>query len=141
MQQITIVDVNFDHMENCAYLIFRNKADEYFKLKIAKEIGKKIELLIYNAFPSNKNSIYNSYIMLLENFGLTINSVIISNNEDSQTARLIMSEENNTIEIEMDIDDALMVGLITNADLFVDDDTDVEEDIVYNWYDLFSKIL
>jgi len=144
LQEMSVVDVVFDSMVNCSYIIFRNSADEYFKFKIDRRIGKKIALLICNAFPLNENSIYNSYAMLLQNFGLKIDSVIISNNKDSQTARLIINRNDDNIEIQMDTDDALMLGMITNANLFVDGDTggtDVENEIILNWHDLFSKIL
>ncbi len=144
LQEMSVVDVIFDSMGNCSYIIFRNSADEYFKFKVGRVIGKKIALLICNAFPLNENSIYNSYVMLLQNFGLKISSVIISDNKDSQTARLVMNGNDESIEINMDTDDALMIGMIANANLFVDSDTggsDVEDEIVLNWHDLFSKIL
>ncbi len=144
LQEMSVVDVVFDSMGNCSYIIFRNSADEYFKFKVDRGIGKKIALLICNAFPLNEKSIYNSYVMLLQNFGLKISSVIISDNKDSQTARLIMNGDIENIEINMDTDDALMIGMIANANLFVDSDTggsDVEDEIILNWQDLFSKIL
>lgn len=144
LQEMSVVDVVFDSMGNCSYIIFRNSANEYFKFKIDRGIGKKIALLICNAFPLNENSIYNSYVMLLQSFGLKISSVIISNTSDSQTARLIINRNDDNIEIHMDTDDALMIGMISNANLFVDDDTggtDVEDEIALNWHDLFSKIL
>lgn|GEM_PF-6119534 len=147
MREIAIVDTVFDEINNCAYLILRD-ADEHFQLQVTKDIGKKVALLLYNAFPSDEKSIYSSFVKLVNEFGFQIISVILLPNlKNGDLARIVISNGEQTIELFIDSEDAILVALISSAVIFIDYDEereekeDIEKTLLSNWYNFFSKVL
>ncbi len=147
MREIAIVDTVFDEINNCAYLILRD-ADEHFQLQVTKDIGKKVALLLYNAFPSDEKSIYSSFVKLVNEFGFQIISVILLPNlKSGDLARIVISNGEQTIELFIDSEDAILVALISSAVIFIDYDEereekeDIEKTLLSNWYNFFSKVL
>jgi len=144
LRKIVIVDAVFDDMNNCTYLIFKD-TDEHFQLQVSKDVGKKAALLLYNAFPLDEKSIYSSFVRLADGFGFKIDSVVLTADLKSEdTAKLVISQSDKTIELLMDSADAILVALISRAAIFIDDDSgydDVENDLISNWCNFFSKVL
>jgi len=147
LREIAIVDTVFDEINNCAYLILRD-ADEHFQLQVTKDIGKKVALLLYNAFPSDEKSIYSSFVKLVNEFGFQIISVILLPNlKNGDLARIVISNGEQTIELFIDSEDAILVALISSAVIFIDYDEereekeDIEKTLLSNWYNFFSKVL
>ncbi len=147
LREIAIVDTVFDEINNCAYLILRD-ADEHFQLQVTKDIGKKVALLLYNAFPSDEKSIYSSFVKLVNEFGFQIISVILLPNlKSGDLARIVISNGEQTIELFIDSEDAILVALISSAVIFIDYDEereekeDIEKTLLSNWYNFFSKVL
>lgn len=144
MRKIVIIDAVFDDMNNCAHLIFKD-IDEYFQLQVSKDAGKRAALLLYNAFPLDEKSIYSSFVRLVGSFGFKIDSVVLTVDLKSEdTAKLVISQSDKTVELLMDSDDAILVALISRAAIFIDNDSDyddVENDLISNWCNFFSKVL
>lgn len=144
LRKIVIIDAVFDDMNNCSYLIFKD-ADEHFQLQVSKDIGKRAALLLYNAFPLDEKSIYSSFVRLVDSLSFKIDSVVLTADLKSEdTAKLVISQSDKTVELLMDSDDAILVALISRAAIFIDNDSgydDVENDLISNWCNFFSKVL
>ena len=135
--ELTDIDLSDDFCD-----IYLEDADGYiYKFRTDAEKGKIISLLAHGVYVQNDN-IYELFIKFLRMSGLSVHSVVILDGyKDRAVINLTDSKEIRTFHLN--IDDALILGLLSEAPLLIKREAcflEAENLDKYIWYRFLKEL-
>ncbi|WP_022671182.1 hypothetical protein [Hippea alviniae] len=135
--ELTDIDLSDDFCD----IYFEDDEGYTYKFRTDAEKGKMISLLAHGVYVQN-NSVYELLLNLLNMTGLGIHSVVVLDGyKDRAVVNLTDSKEIKSLPVN--IDDALILGLLSEAPLFVKKEAcflEIEELERYIWYRFLKEL-
>ncbi len=139
MVRVEVSDIEVG--ETRGYIYCRDEDGFTYRFSTDYEKAKLISLLMHGVYVPT-NSIYELFIKLINALGLSLHSIVILDGYKN-IAQVNITDGNSAKPFSISIDDAIILGLLTNIPIFIKKEAcflDIEELEKYVWYRFLKEL-
>jgi bifunctional DNase/RNase len=140
MYKLEVADLVFSDNKSQAQIIFEDENGDFYAFSLTPERARLVYLLIYQTYVS-KNTIYEVFLNLISALGMKVKSVVIEDVENLSAYLVLKTQDLEDIKMSICIQDAFIIGFISQAEFYVRKDTCFVDHVEYCWLDFVKRFL